>query len=1242
MFLLIAQFTYSQSLISKRIKINNPTKDQLLKVKEAGVDLSCGAIFDNNNLILEVGENDLNALTQKGITYTVIVEDLIAYYKEKNEIELPIAKAQLQAKKFQSASRKSLSTKSESIDNFIQYEGCSEINWAVPTNFNLGSMGGCLTYSEVLAELDQMRALYPNLISVKTDASPGTVTHGNSYTNGGAYSTWAGQPIYYVRISDNPDIDEANEPESLYSGMTHSREVSSMMNLIYYMWYVLENYNTDAGIKNLVDNHEMYFIPVANPDGLMWNEQIAPSGGGMQRKNLGPYNTGNNAQRGVDLNRNYDYFWGPNPIYGGSSGTQSNDTYRGPSAFSEPETQIVRNFSATRQFKTALNHHATSNLIPHAYNGYPAAPASGREAEYHKFCHDLTRFNRYIYGEAPDILTIANGDMSDWMLGGVADVNGSQGSRDFPAYAGEGVLALAPENGSWITADGEGGFWPNATKIVEIAQRAVRMNFVNAYHSGKFAQFHDLNPSDITTTTGNLEFGLEYLGQTLGDIILNVTPVSGIQSITPPATQTSWSKLEQRTVTAAYTLNPGIQPNDEIEFQVTLSNDDGYVMYRANILKIYNPSVLFTDNPDTDNLTNWTASGGTWGTTTDSYSGTTAITDSPSGAYGNNQSKTLTLNTSIDLSSSSAGIVQFFAKWDLERNFDYVQIEGSTNGSTWIPLCGKYSKPGSSRSTNRYSSGNSTNTSTGKSTADQNNQPTGESIYDGDSMDKWVMEEILIDGTENSFLFGASNARFRFVFDSDNTNRADGYPTTFDGFIFDDFKVISVDIPCVVSVPTNLTVSGINTTSASVTWDNIPSATYDLRYKETSSGTWINVTDLTSSNYNITGLTASTDYEVQVRSKCDASNSSYTSSSNFTTTAVTYCTSEGNNAGANDEWISRVQLKTIDNSPTGTGNGQYTDYTAQSTDATLNEVVTITITPTWSGTVYDEGYSVWIDYNQNGDFDDAGEQVWTQAATQNTTVGGSFTIPATATLGATRMRVSMRYNQIPTSCGAFQYGEVEDYTVNITSNLTTWYQDNDNDTYGNPAVSQVAASQPVGYVADNTDCDDNDPNEFPGQTWYIGVDNDSDTYFGSVTSVTACEQPVGYSLTAPTADDCDDTDNTIYPGAPEITNDGIDQDCDGSDQTTLDRDKLEFQNISVTPNPFGDNINIGLPLSYRNAEFSIQIFDINGRLVIDRKYSSLNNKIKVDGLDKLDQAPYIIKIINTETGFSMMKQLIKF
>jgi hypothetical protein len=800
-----SQKTTPSHIIAKRIKINNPSYVELLQIKAVGIDLACGAIFDtNNNLLLEISETQLKELDDKSINYTVLVDDLIGYYKEKSKTELPLAKKQLEQKKAAYAlSGKSISTKSETIDNYVQYEGASEVDWAIPQNFSLGSMNGCLTYSEMLAELAKMKAYCDSkgleIISDITDASP-TLTHGNSYTTGG-YDAWAGQPIVYVRISDNADTDEANEPESLYTGMTHSREVTSMMNLIYYMWYLLENYDKDPGIKNLVDNHAMYFIPVANPDGLMWNEQIAPSGGGMQRKNLGPYNTGNNDLRGVDLNRNYNYFWGAHAAYGGnapnyigSSPIASYDTYRGPSAFSEPETQIVRDFSATRNFKTAMNHHAYSNLIPHAYNGYPAAPASGRESEYAKFCHEMTRYNRYIYGEAPDVLTIANGDMSDWMLGGVADLNGATGS-------GKAILALAPENGSWQSSDGEGGFWPNATKIVEISQRAMRMNFMNAYFSGKFVQFHDLNTTNITATSGNLKFGLEYLGQTLGNITLTITPVSAnITSITSPATQTGWSKLEQRNLNVPYTLNAAIQPNDLIEFQVTLSNDDGYVMYKANIIKYYNPTVLFSDNPDTSNITNWTSTG-SWGTTTDAYSGTKAITDSPLGAYANSRTSTnnnLRLTNTVNLAGATAAVVQFYAKWDLERNFDYVQFQGSTDGANWTTLTGKYTKPGASYSTNRYSSSNSSNTSTGKDSSDQNNQPTGEALYDGNTLTKWVMEEILIDDTNNSFLLNSATARFRFILDSDNSNRADGYPTTFNGFIFDDFKVISLtaNIPC--------------------------------------------------------------------------------------------------------------------------------------------------------------------------------------------------------------------------------------------------------------------------------------------------------------------------------------------------------------------------------------------------------------------------------------------------------------
>lgn len=1045
----------------KRISISNPTHDQLHLLKDSGVDLSCGANFSNNDLILELSDSMIGVLDSNNVSYTVLINDLTAHFENVTAVELPLAKAELAQKKMSNTQNRALSISTATIDNLVQYEGCSEINWdnSVPNNFNLGSMAGCLTYSEVLAELDEMRALYPNLISVKAPIStdPNHKTHGNSYTNGGQYDTWAGQDVLYVRISDNPDTDETNEPESLYSGMTHSREVSSMMNLIYYMWYLLENYDSDPGIKNLVDNHEMYFIPVANPDGLMWNEQIAPSGGGLQRKNLGPYNTGNNNARGVDLNRNYDYFWGPNAIYGGSSGTTSNQTYRGPSAFSEPETQGIEAFVASRNFVTAMNHHATSNLIPHAYNGYPNAPSSGREDDFAKFCHDMTRYNRYIYGEAPDILTIANGDMSDWMLGGVADVNGSTGS-------GEQILALAPENGAW---DGsEGGFWPNPTQIVDIAQRAMRMNFMNAYYSGKFAQFHDLNTSDINTTSGNLKFGIEYLGQTLGDITLNVTPVSSnIISLTAPATQTSWTKLEQRELNVPFTLAPSIQANDKIEFQITLSNDDGYVMYQTNIIKSYNPTILFDDDADTNGLANWNNGGGTWNVTTDAYSGSTAITDSPSGSYSNNTIQTLTLSNAaaVDLTTSETAVVQFYAKWDLERNFDFVQFQASTDGSNWVELCGKYTKPGSYYLTTRYSSGNSSDTGPGKNTSDLNHQPDGEAIYDGNTQDKWVMEEFVIDASNNAFLLGEGNVQFRFVLGSDSSNRADGYSTTFDGFTFDDFKVIDIKLPCETTVPTNLAANSITASTAEITWDNVPSATYDLRYRETGAPSWVEITDITSTSYSLTSLDITTEYEVQVRSRCVSSTSAYSASESFTTADLVYCTAGGSTIS--DEYIGGISLNgTLNDTSSSTSSG-YSDFTGASifepiqVGSTGNSLV---VTKTWTGTQYNEAVSAWIDFNKDGDFDDTGEKVLEVGANQTTSVSSSFTVPVSASTGNTRMRVIMAYyNSSGTiqndPCDSFQYGEVEDYDIYIYEGLlytsATWYPNPPSDLTGSDNVT---------------------------------------------------------------------------------------------------------------------------------------------------------------------------------------------
>ena len=263
-----------------------------------------------------------------------------------------------------------------------------------------------------------------------------------------------------------------------------------------------------------------------------------------------------------------------------------------------------------------------------------------------------------------------------------------------------------------------------------------------------------------------------------------------------------------------------------------------------------------------------------------------------------------------------------------------------------------------------------------------------------------------------------------------------GTPTSCEAFSFgqvEDYTVVvqasgaDVQAP---TTPTNLAASGTTSSSTNLTWtastDNVGVTGYDVYQGATL------LTNVKVTSYTVTGLTPSTAYSFSVKAKDAAGNASASSNVvNVTTLAnsVTYCASQGNSV--TDELIGRVQFGTINNSSIG-GTG-YTNFTAISTNVTRSVAYSITITPTWTSTVYPEGYGVWIDYNQDGDFVDAGEQVWTKAASTTTPVSGSITIPATATLGSTRMRVTLKYNAIPTSCETFSYGQVEDYTVTIVS-----------------------------------------------------------------------------------------------------------------------------------------------------------------------------------------------------------------
>ncbi len=238
--------------------------------------------------------------------------------------------------------------------------------------------------------------------------------------------------------------------------------------------------------------------------------------------------------------------------------------------------------------------------------------------------------------------------------------------------------------------------------------------------------------------------------------------------------------------------------------------------------------------------------------------------------------------------------------------------------------------------------------------------------------------------------------------------------------------------PLPVVVPTGLASSSVTSSGVALDWD-ATGTSYDLRYRVVGSPTWINVAGLTTNSHPLSGLSSSTQYETQVLGYCNVSSSAYSSSITFTTTALNYCNSTSSDSTY--EWLSRVQLNTLDNTTTG---DNYTDYSSDTnliTTLTQNQNYTITLTPHWNNTVYAEQYKVWIDFNNNGDFTDIGEEVLSKSTNNSVsngvTVTETFMIPSNIAFGNTKMRIIMKDGNIANPCISYTYGEVEDYTVNL-------------------------------------------------------------------------------------------------------------------------------------------------------------------------------------------------------------------
>jgi carboxypeptidase T len=166
-------------------------------------------------------------------------------------------------------------------------------------------------YAEMTAEINQIVADHPTIAQ--------KIQYGTSYE---------GRALIALKISDNVATDES-EPEVLYNAHQHAREHLTVEMALYLANMFTNDYGSDSRVTNVVNTREIWIFPDVNPDGGEYD--IATGSYRSWRKNRQP-NSGSSAV-GTDLNRNWSYNWG---CCGGSSGSTSSETYRGPSAISAP------------------------------------------------------------------------------------------------------------------------------------------------------------------------------------------------------------------------------------------------------------------------------------------------------------------------------------------------------------------------------------------------------------------------------------------------------------------------------------------------------------------------------------------------------------------------------------------------------------------------------------------------------------------------------------------------------------------------------------------------------------------------------------------------------------------------------------------------------------------------------------------------------------------------------------------
>lgn len=405
--------------------------------------------------------------------------------------------------------------------------------------------------------------------------------------------------------------------------------------------------------------------------------------------------------------------------------------------------------------------------------------------------------------------------------------------------------------------------------------------------------------------------------------------------------------------------------------------------------------------------------------------------------------------------------------------------------------------------------------------------------------------------------------------------------------------------------PTGLSAVTLSDTSADLSWSSVFAANeYIINYRKQGTSAWITDT-VSNTMYSVTNLELCSIYEYQIQTQCDTGTTApspiFIFVSGCGACSANFCDSEGSTQ------YEYIESFTIDGNTyqTGDNNGYYQH---EGVSAVLDKTTyPVSFTPGFNNGSFSEYGSIWIDYNQDGDFADAGELALSFNPTPNT-ANGNITIPTTAVEGITKMRMIMRYNSAPSSCDDGFSGETEDFCIEITNVIPCEIPTGLDTTSATVTSINLNWSSPAAasaYLLRHrlTGSSIWTETNVPTNTTMINNLQGCNSYEIQVASICAA---VG--------------DTTAYSA---IFN--AETRCNVGTRLV----NKTISNVEVFPNPFADQVTVSMDLS-NNQDVTVQVLNVNGQLMQEELYRDLNGAqiLKINTSQIQVRGTYILRLIS--------------